>query len=433
MIAQRSTFLLLLAAACLALLAGPAYAEPVETPPDAPPAGEAADVPDGPPPGVVEEEIVEVMKAAPGRMPDTNGPKIPNIIGQVPHQAQGAVSAWRVRIENVVTDRAFVGRVVDQHPDAGTTLAEGEVLTLVVGIPTVPSRAHGCVPAIEGLKLEAAVAALRDKGFDVMLRAAESFDSDKGIVLAQAPRPASVAMQGEKVTVVVGKGGLAEPVAPEPEPLPAPVAPEPIPAPVMPEPVSPDGPPAGPTPIPSGPPPAVEPEPPVVVDEPAPPMPPAEEPPTAMPPAEEPVVEEPAPPVPPTEEPPVPMPPADETPLPAVEDTPAPVPVPVPVPVEAPKPVLRVPTLAAPGNAESYPRAFGSTFKWGGVTGAKAYEWEIQAEASDGTWSTVTTETVEGTTFRPKQLEAGRFRWRVRAVADDVQGEWSEFRKLFLY
>ena len=107
----------------------------------------------------------------------------------------------------------------------------------------------------------------------------------------------------------------------------------------------------------------------------------------------------------------------------------------VPAPVEPPKPkvMLRVPRLAGPATGESYPRAFGSTFTWGAVSGAKAYEWELQVEAKDGTWSTAMSETVESNTFRPKRMEAGRSRWRVRAVADDVQGEWSEFRKLYLY
>jgi len=429
MTAPRSTFLLLLVAACLALAAGPAFAEPEESPPSAPPAGAVNEIPDGPPPGApVEEEVVEHMKAAPGRLPDTNGPKLPRVVGRMPHETNQALSAWRLRIENVVTDRAFVGRVVDQHPDAGTTLAEGEVVTLVVGVPSLPSYHHACVPAIEKLTLEAGVAALRKQGFDIMLRVAESYDRDKGIVLAQAPRPASIAPRGAKVVVVVGKGGLADPVVPvEPAP-PLPVAPLPAPVeePVMP--VAPE-PPAGPPSMPEGPPPGVEPpvveQPPVPVEPPTPPAPPAEEPPAPTPPA------------PPAEEPPAPMPPAEEPipPMPPTEEPPAPVPVPVPAPVEPPKPkvTLRVPVLTAPGAGESYPRAFGSTFKWGAVSGAKTFELEMQVEAKDGTWSTVATETVEGTSFRPKRLEAGRYRWRVRAMAEGVEGTWSEYRRLYLY
>jgi hypothetical protein len=430
MTAPRSTFLLLLVAACLALLAGPAFAEPVETPPAAPPAGAADEMPDGPPPGATEEmapaakaPVVETMQAAPGRLPNTDGPKIPNVIGRLPHETNQALGAWRIRHENVITDRSYVGRIVDQHPDAGSTLAPGEVITLVLGIPTLPSRGHTCVPPIEKLTLEQGVALLRKQGFDIMLRVAESYDGDKGVVLAQAPRPASVAPRGSKVVVVVGKGGLGEPVvmvqplpAPAYEPMPpADEVMPPMPAPPADEPMPPmpptPAPPADepPTPMPAPPadesmPPADEPMPPA--DE---PMPPADEP---MPPADEPM-------------PPTPAPPADE-PMP---------PAPVPVPVVPPKPmvVLRVPTLSGPATNESYPRAFGSTFTWQAVGGAKTYEWELQAEAQDGSWSTVTTETIEGTKHRPERMEAGRYRWRVRALADDVEGEWSEFRRLFLY
>ena len=67
------------------------------------------------------------------------------------------------------------------------------------------------------------------------------------------------------------------------------------------------------------------------------------------------------------------------------------------------------------------------------MPGATGYEWELQVEARDGSWSTVTTETVEGTKFRPKRMERGRFRWRVRALRDDLAGDWSDFRRLFMY
>ena len=125
----------------------------------------------------------------------------------------------------------------------------------------------------------------------------------------------------------------------------------------------------------------------------------------------------------------MPVPPAEEPPAMPVEPAAPEVPVAPP----APKVVLRVPSLVGPATGQSFPRAFGSTFQWKVVTGAKTYEWELQVEAEDGTWSTVTTEAVEGTSFRPKRMEAGRYRWRVRALAEEVEGEWSEFFRLYMY
>ncbi len=564
MTAPRSTFLLLLVAACLALTAGPAFAEPEETPPTAPPADTADETePTDELPAVDEaEEIVDLAQAASGHLPSTAGPKIPRIIGRMPREASRTLSAWRLRLENVLTAPAYVGRVVDQHPDAGSTLAPGEVVTLVVGIPTFPSRDHTRVPAIESLAFEAGIAALREQGFDVMLRAVESYDRDEGVVLAQAPRPDSVAPRGSKVTVLVGKGGLGDPV----EPLPATTE----------EIVDIDetAPPAEPP----------------VVDEP--PVPPAEEPPAEEPPAPEgelPVVDEaeetvdlaeatsgqlpdtdgpkiprvvgrmpreanrtlsawrlrvenvltapayvgrvvdqhpdagstlahgeiitlvvgiptmpsrdhtcvpaienlaleagaaalrkqgfdvvlqavesydrdkdvvliqtprpdsvvprgsevtvlvgkgglgdPVEPLPATTEEIVDIAetvPADEPPAPVVEDTP----VPVPVEPARPKIMLRVPTLVGPATGETSPCAFGSTFRWGSIPGATTYEWELQVEARDGTWSTAATETVEGSSHRPKRMEAGSYRWRVRALADDAESGWSRFRTLHMY
>jgi hypothetical protein len=67
------------------------------------------------------------------------------------------------------------------------------------------------------------------------------------------------------------------------------------------------------------------------------------------------------------------------------------------------------------------------------VPGAEAYEWELQVEVATDQWETKDTQTVEGNRFRPKRLEKGRFRWRVRAIREGSEGGWSDFRRLYAY
>jgi len=421
MTAPRSTVLLLVA--CLALLvAGHAFAEPVETPPGAPPGVPEETAPTGELPPLEQSAGLDLSNAAPGRLPNTDGPALPNVIGRTAREAAMALGQWRLREESVVTAQPYCGRVVDQHPDVASTLAPGEVVTIVVGVPRMPSNQYRAVPRVESLKAVDAVNLLRKQGFDVMLRVAESFDSVAGTVVAQAPRPMSIDRIGQKVTVVVGKGGIADPVEPVEEPGVAPLPPPAAPTPAVPLPaVDETAPPAGPAVVPEGPPPGMT--------ETPPPTPPREEPrvmPPSEPPPTEPVVEEPPPVMPPTEPPPTE--PVVEEPPPAV------VPVPVqPAPPPAPPVRLAVPALVSPASGQSYPRAFGSTFTWKPIAGATRYEWQLQVAGGDDEWSDVSTQVVEEARYRPKRMEEGHYRWRVRAMTEDVEGEWSPYFELFMY
>ena len=96
-------------------------------------------------------------------------------------------------------------------------------------------------------------------------------------------------------------------------------------------------------------------------------------------------------------------------------------------------PKLSAPRLLAPEAGRTAPRAYGASFGWTTVPGAKAYEWELQAEVGKDEWETKDTQTVNANQFRPKRLEKGRFRWRVRAIRDGVEGAWSDFRRLYAY
>jgi beta-lactam-binding protein with PASTA domain len=122
-----------------------------------------------------------------------------------------------------------------------------------------------------------------------------------------------------------------------------------------------------------------------------------------------------------------PAPPAQPEPPPAAPSVPVSPPPGTP-PKNAPGPV----TLLGPVESENYPRAHGATFEWRTVPNADAYEWELQIQ-SGTSWKTAQTEKLIGTKFRPARLEAGRYRWRVRALSGENPGAWTDFRALYLY
>ena len=45
----------------------------------------------------------------------------------------------------------------------------------------------------------------------------------------------------------------------------------------------------------------------------------------------------------------------------------------------------------------------------------------------------VETKAFKQTTYRPKTLKRGRYRWRVRATVGTSKGEWSGWNRLYMY
>ncbi len=351
---------------------------PVETPPgppSLPPPGPAPG-PTAPAPAPSGIDLDALPLEA---LPNLNGPPLPNVLGRSAAEAERLLRGWRVVTELTLTPPESAGKIVEQDPEPTRTLAPGEAVTVVVGTATSPGPQARQVPALVGRTLDEALADLKAAGFVPTLRAAVSGEGERGRVLAQAPHRYSFAQRGGNVKVVVSRGPAG---AAGPSPAPA----------------VPPGPPAGETP-PTGP---LEPPP--------------------APPAPQPGLPEPTPPVPPTEPPPPPT-----------EPLPAPVPPVPPVPPTPPAPPAPGPVLLlGPLDSESAPRAYGATFEWRTVPNADGYEWSLEQEAG-GTWREVRSEKLVGTKFRPARIEAGRYRWRVRALRGPTPGAWTDYRLLFRY
>ena len=135
----------------------------------------------------------------------------PDVVGRSRAEAERLIR--RAELEPAVTERedeaAEPGTVLEQDPVAGTQLAKGRTVELVVAKAPAEIEVPGVIDATE----EDAVEALQDAGFEVRVvdEPAETPEED-GIVRDQDPAPDSTLPKGSQVTITVGRF--------EPEPVP---------------------------------------------------------------------------------------------------------------------------------------------------------------------------------------------------------------------
>lgn len=343
-----------------------------------------------PEPGPGEAPPVAAGDIPAEREPDTAGPELPSVLGQLEAGARRTLSAWRVRVEQSPGVPTLVGQVINQSPFPGRTLAAGEEVTIVVAVASAPDRSWRIAPKATSLSMDAAVRTVEAAGFRAELRSVASSPDDVGRVLTQIPLPGSLQQLGQAVVLRVGRGSRASLASPGGS---TPVVPtQPDPAPTQPSGDTPDAPPsgAGTSPL----------EAPVAPTQPGAPT---------------------EAPLPDTTPPSQPQPPPQQ---------------PEPVPTEQPaRNTVRLGAtrLVSPPPGESYPWRYGADFEWTQVQGATSYEWELEEELPSGAWKASDAQTFTTPTFRPKTLPRGRYRWRVRAAAGEDKGEWSAWQRLYMY
>ena len=120
---------------------------------------------------------------------------VPDVVGKTREEAERLIR--RAELEPAVTERedadAEPGTVLEQDPEAGTPLAKGRTVELVVAKAPAEVDVPGVIDASE----DDAVAALEDAGFEVNVEdAVAETPAEDGIVLEQDPRPDSVAADG---------------------------------------------------------------------------------------------------------------------------------------------------------------------------------------------------------------------------------------------
>jgi eukaryotic-like serine/threonine-protein kinase len=137
-----------------------------------------------------------------GNNDDTTTPvPVPNVINLTQDRAIEAIKNAHLepKVETRVSDTAKPGRVVDQSPVAGTTLAPGSTVTIFVAKapPTV------VVPTFTDLTLEQAQTLALDNHLVLRPTDGVSDTVPVGSIISQTPAPGTEVQQGSEVQVVV--------------------------------------------------------------------------------------------------------------------------------------------------------------------------------------------------------------------------------------
>jgi eukaryotic-like serine/threonine-protein kinase len=143
---------------------------------------------------------------------------VPDVVGQPRAEAERLLqdAGLQASVSEEESEDADPGTVLRQDPAAGTQLAKGKTVALVVAEAPADVPVPGVIDAVE----EDAVQTLEDAGFEVETEDApvETPDED-GIVVDQDPSQDTPRPRGSTVTITVGR---FEPADPEPTPTPTP-------------------------------------------------------------------------------------------------------------------------------------------------------------------------------------------------------------------
>jgi serine/threonine-protein kinase len=151
----------------------------------------------------------EALLGATIRLDVGNGPsevEVPNLFGLDGTQAQGSLQRIGLVLapeqrQQVVQDKADIGRVVSQDPPAGAQLAKGGAVVITIGVapPTV------AVPDVVGTNVDQAQRNLTGAGLAPQIQEVDSA-APQGQVLKQEPAGGTPVEAGSAVTLTVSRG-----------------------------------------------------------------------------------------------------------------------------------------------------------------------------------------------------------------------------------
>jgi beta-lactam-binding protein with PASTA domain/tRNA A-37 threonylcarbamoyl transferase component Bud32 len=146
---------------------------------------------------------------------------VPDLVGKTRADAERLLrdADLEAAVSEREDDQADPGTVLEQDPAAGTQIAKGRTVDLVVAKAPADVPVPGVIDATE----DDATKALEDAGFKVRTRDGEAASPDEdGIVLDQDPEPDTPRPEGSTVTITIGR---FEPAPPEPTTTPTVEAP----------------------------------------------------------------------------------------------------------------------------------------------------------------------------------------------------------------
>ena len=129
---------------------------------------------------------------------------VPSVVGETQTAATSDLTKAGFTVTTTTQPSSSVpaGAVISQNPNAGTSVAAGSTVTIVVA--TAPPTAT--VPPVTGDPTTGAVNALRAAGFQVTQKTTKVTDpTQNGIVIDQSPAGNANAKKGSTVTITIGR------------------------------------------------------------------------------------------------------------------------------------------------------------------------------------------------------------------------------------
>ena len=136
---------------------------------------------------------------------DTNGINVPNLKGYTLEEAQSALNALGLGIQNAGTtssDTYPKGQIVSQTPDAGSTVEAHTTIEVIIS----SGQGEVAISSVVGMDETTAYNTLSNAGFVPVKDYAYDNTVEQGIVISQSPDGGALGKEGDSVKIVISRG-----------------------------------------------------------------------------------------------------------------------------------------------------------------------------------------------------------------------------------
>ena len=136
---------------------------------------------------------------------DTNGINVPNLKGYTLEEAQSALNALGLGIQNAGTtssDTYPKGQIVSQTPDDGSTVEAHTTIEVIIS----SGQGEVAISSVVGMDETTAYNTLSNAGFVPVKEYAYDNTVEQGIVISQSPDGGALGKEGDSVKIVISRG-----------------------------------------------------------------------------------------------------------------------------------------------------------------------------------------------------------------------------------
>lgn len=136
---------------------------------------------------------------------DTNSIKVPDLKGDTLEEAQSALNALGLGIQNAGTtssDTYPKGQIVSQTPDDGSTVEAHTTIEVIVS----SGQGEAAISSVVGMDETTAYNTLSNAGFVPVKEYAYDNTVEQGIVISQSPDGGALGKEGDSVKIVISRG-----------------------------------------------------------------------------------------------------------------------------------------------------------------------------------------------------------------------------------